>query len=1367
MSSIAELLNSVSNALNGGRTELGPSPQPAWQQAITKPVIGFADKIVRGIAQEADPKSLVDAFTRINPVTAPVRMAQDFNEGGVKQVVDTTRAYAGQVAQIPTDIAAAVPGLWALAGLGTKKAFDYDLPGAQGAADATLAIKKFGEEQIGEPIAGRDLSESLLQGNGVDVAGSWMRLIGGAAINAPIALPRVATSIEAINKVSNTAINAAEILTPVLIAKKPSPGLIGANVGIAGTLATGLEGVLGSSNDPEQIKAKLDAFSKSAQDTATKELEEVKTVQAGLTGDTTWDTAAIAGLVGVSLFAGYKSDAIYRATTGLLKGETTQVPRGVVFREQIGNRGAPIEWAGRKQLDDPHTVLERVGAVMKGKPFDKGARDAGDRFANSIDERHGAATNAKIEYTYETGEFPNSAIKIMPPNDFFTGVRNADDSVKAEASRYMNARHEIDTRQRIATEDKNINVSIKNPGTAQADTLFQSVVRMKGWDDSKVAHHMSDVSTADLYKIISGPISPEAKAIADQYRNMVSKVPQYLYEQKHITKQEMFDLMRQNPHYVATKLVDGQKHLSRENAKAGQGLLDPGSPLEEFPKYLDEVIRTVEGNKIRRSFLETTIKNADNGNPFAKSLLERRNAKLYESKTAGDRSVSYRDHNGVARDIEIADPIVRRALQNIDRPSQLMMHQGSMKWASGSARTFEAGAVGPIAASTGTIFGPIAALYASAVGPIMRNKRHGAAGWMDKAVQELTKKMFPKDSYFHGMGVRGDPTMLAEYPFRVAQGLWAMMAQRMGRALKDSVITGGLMSKHLSPATAQMWGDKLSEIYRRSYLAKLQQDGQLGPVSMTSIDPTKRFKDAQAMIANPTSIGGKAVAPFKSGFHLLEDILHVLSTAPAATLYSINKNNDAWRTNALIRNFSGDPAKSGAFSAPAFKALGKGVAATPWGNIFIQANLQMAKAFKDDPIATSVGAFNLIGIPTILATIHNATEDDYVDPVTGQVQSYSDYQFNKRAPDRQAGYIYFAHPGRPPEQGYEIPVEPALAPFKFGMELIAGSHLGLMDGTLFKPGNENFRQALAESVGKRQMSFGEGSVPSAILHRTFIPPVPPALGVPAAMMGVKLRSYGDVSPIPEGRNAGFNESKAKNPNRSVLGFSEPAQMEEIMAAIGADGARTIYNTLMDSAQFTNEGKSKEIPKYVAQKFSQRLGDTTKYASGSLFESFQSITPSLEAASQNVKSKMAGIKELTQAYRDVTEKGALVGNMIGNSKRGMAQGPGAGPALAKDPGTMLIAQTMAQVGPQLISTYQGENQDLYTARAQVANSTQYSPQQKRALMNVYGEQIITNNRRMLQHIQMIERNLSEQLGVRVTLDKVDLNKGLDQFKPLAR
>lgn len=1245
------------------------------------------------------------------------------------------RILAGTLPEAGAAIATAPTDLYSLADLGSRWVGGPALPGAEGAREFSDSIRK-PVRDFTNKLAGEKLSDNLLTGDAEQLLGAWTRLGVTAGATAPagagIALTNAAskakTGIQLVDQIGTGALKTLEVLTPVVISKNPTAGLVATNVGVAGALGSGLEAILGPTSNPAEAKEKVDAYSKGAQDSAAEGIKEGKAIQAGGTGGTGWEDAAAFGLLGASLFAAYKRDVAYRALTGLDKGEVTQVPLGTILREQVGDAAAPIDAMTR-------TFLKKQG--------NKNATEIADAFETRTAERHGASIDTKLQQVYEFGELPSSNIKITPLNDTLSKYRALTPQQQEMAIERLNTRHELDTRQRIATRD--LGMGINAPGTSGADALFQGVTRMKGWDDSKVAYHMGDVSTADLYKRWQNPVDPAATAVADEYLATMRRIPQYLYEQRALTKKEMLDLQRQNPNYVATKLAEGRSHLGELDPQAGGGLANPGNPFEELPKYIDEVVRFVEGNKIRREFLGTIVNAAKAGDKFSKSLIGRIDKKLHDSAHAGDLNVRYRDFNGVARDVEVLDPVLRRALQNVGRPAALTLIQANNKFLSGSARFFENAAVGPLAAVTGSVFAPISAIYSAGIGTAMRDKRYGAAGWLDKAVQEMSAKALGEAKKF---GVRGDPTLLGDaFLFRAAQGVSAVVAQRAARVLKDSVIQDGYLSKILGPQTAQVVGDALARHFKRSWVSELQARGQLGPASLLTVDPAKRFADAEKML--------KGSGPLAQTGGLIGDILHAVSSAPAASLYAMNKNQAAWKTNKLVREFSGDPSKSGAFSSPVGKKLGGITAVTPWGNIFLQANMRLAKAFRENPAATTAGIFNAVALPAMLSTMNNAS----LGP------EYSDYQYNVRTPDRQAGYIYVGIPGLPPEQGLEIPVDPLMRPFKHMSELLAGAYFGLLDGSMFKPENEGAREALASAVGKRNLTFGEGSVPQSLLQQSVLPPVPPAAGALAAATGVKLRSYIDTSNVSVARDKGFTEAGGRNPHRSFLGVQEYPQTEEVIAALGADAGRAIYNLLMNSGQLAQEGKEKEIPKRAVQTVSQRVGDSAKYASGPLFETFQAISPSTEAAGQAVKSKIESFKKIDQAYNDMTDKGAPIGNMVGSTKRGYTQGLGTGPVQAGDPAMLQLAETLHRIYPQLSKEFEGTNKDLYNLRGQVANSTQYSPQMKRAIMNGYAETIIENNRKLLQRIEVIEGNLSKQFGVRIKLDQVDLNRGLDQFKPL--
>jgi hypothetical protein len=446
--------------------------------------------------------------------------------------------------------------------------------------------------------------------------------------------------------------------------------------------------------------------------------------------------------------------------------------------------------------------------------------------------------------------------------------------------------------------------------------------------------------------------------------------------------------------------------------------------------------------------------------------------------------------------------------------------------------------------------------------------------------------------------------------------------------------------------------------------------------------------------------------------------------------------------------------------------LGAGVSATQFGNIFIQSNAKLLGSFLKDPIGTTSGVFNLVAVPTTGFILYTLAQDDYVDPVTGKKYSYIDYMLNVRPPDRAAASWYVPVPGKPPEQGHEFPVDPGLRIFKLGSELLTAQALGLFTGELDKPENANLKMAIQALAGRRYTGAGEGSQLNSIVNQSVMPPVIPIVGAISAYSGNKMRSYIDRQPIRENKQAGFTEAEGKNPHREFMGLHESAWGEELIASIGADSARFFYNVMADAVQMKQAGESGgKIARNTVDRYSQKVGDSTKYISGPLFDSFQAISPSTETSAIAAKSRLDTFQKIQEAYQAVTEKGAAAGNFIGAPKRGYTQGLGQAPVPAVDQDMMQLAATVSRFYPKLSQEFLGANKDLFALRGQVANSTQFSPQQKRALMNGYAEQIIDHNRTFLNRLQLIESNLSTYFGRDIKLDKIDLNKGIDQFKPL--
>lgn len=378
--------------------------------------------------------------------------------------------------------------------------------------------------------------------------------------------------------------------------------------------------------------------------------------------------------------------------------------------------------------------------------------------------------------------------------------------------------------------------------------------------------------------------------------------------------------------------------------------------------------------------------------------------------------------------------------------------------------------------------------------------------------------------------------------------------------------------------------------------------------------------------------------------------------------------------------------------------------------------------------------------------------------------NYADYQYNRRNPDRQASSIYVALPGVAAESGLEIPVDPLSRPYKLGVELLAGYHLGLFDGSLFKPENEDLRTAFTEMVRNRWMSFDpfdENSVFGSAMQQSVIPPVPTVAGAGGAALGMNIRGYGNVSEIHKRNDAGFTSSDAKNPFREVMGMHESALAENIVRSLGANAGAMAYNMFMDSIHRGSEGEP--IARNAWQQLKLGLSDSSRQVSGALFGSFAAMSPAQESSAKLVSEKMKGLQALSKAFQAVTQTGALTsGEVVGNQRRGFQELLGGKLAVEPTDPRMLVLGQFAQQYKSQVDHLMGMNRDQYQQRNSIQASMKYSPERKRSMMNLIGDEIVARDRQMLVLLQQFEGAVSGTLGAPVRLDKLNINKGLDQF-----
>lgn len=1357
--SLADTMNAVTADPQGADTT-------AQQPGLFRRMLNSAGDYIAG----SNPRDLLEAIGRSNPMTMPFYAAKDLSEG---TLVDNLRRQAGQLARVPTDIVGSVTG--AIPGASAIKQLTMGgdpLPGAEGLGEATDAVDAFGKK-IGDAIAGQPLGNDILRGSPAEMSANWMRQLAAAvvpvpskvatAITAPLA--KLTTGIDMVDKATVIAGKTIEALTPLAVDATPKG--IALNAGLQGVMAPIAEAGGQGLAEALQIQAQADDHAKQAGPEVTQAAVDMsaKPIQAGFlpsTGDPVADGGLVIGAGAAMLYAAHRRDLVNKVTNGITKLATGYDPAKIDDASIQSLRTKFIQNVGENTESLPASLRK---TLETGTSYPKNIiDDMIDRNREENASRKGVSTSVREQKFFNEGEFMDTGIKTVPMNDLILKHQELPKiGALNDADRVLLAEQEVNNRQRMV--EKGFGGTLGPVGSPQARVALERMANIPGstpMQTNRYAINLYNTSTKDLLDIVrNGRADPAVREVVDGYNDMMKKSGDYMASQQRFTPKEIAQFQAENPHYVPPSIKQGERFLDprdpvknydpKTGADVPRGLEtfeQMGSPMERLPSYMDEVFRSTEGMKIKRDYMLTMKRAADAGVPYAKNIIGR---DVKPTKEAEGNFATWRDQYGTQRMTEIKDAVVRDALKNATSPTALQLSNGFM---SGVTKWYESGAVGALSLANATVFAPKSALYAITAGTAMSRPKGIAMGWLDRLSQDTIGVPIPGDIL----------TMIPDAAIRSVDNIRAVLIERAARVLHNSVMTDGRLTKLWDKATLEKQADTLRGWYAKTAAYELQERGLLGPASFSAVDRSKSFKDPAA------ALKGKGFLGESSSF--INDILHAISSSPAMSIMAMNKGQPEWKVNSAIRNMTGDPGRSGAFRGGVGNQI---VSATPWGNVYVQSFGKLAGSFGNPTTAAGMqkngmlaaGIFNAAMAPAIMATLWNNS----LGP------DYTEHQFLNQSPDKAASSIYIGIPGQHPTEGMNIDIDPLMRPFKIMAEGLMGLHLGAFTGELHKDDNSDMKAALAESMNNRYLSFGQNSMAAAVAHQTLLPPVAPVIGTPLAMAGAPMRDYGNVRNVSENKKGGFVEGAMQDPEKQSIGYGSfqhvlPAWVDQLVQGVGASGAGAILNMFHGIAKDTNPNAaaSGNVTKSFmgaaenqGNEWLQRLGDSTsELGSGALFHTFRAVSPSQEATAGAVKVKVDAMKGISQALAASMHKGMDV-DSVGNRKIGYEQSLGTHPVGPQDPETMIFAQQTAAAYKSLQPTLQKIGA-AYAERQNLQNSNEFTPVQKRALMEQEGYKVIDLNRRMLQDVLRFEAILSQKMGRPVTFDGFAKGKSLAENMP---
>ena len=425
--------------------------------------------------------------------------------------------------------------------------------------------------------------------------------------------------------------------------------------------------------------------------------------------------------------------------------------------------------------------------------------------------RSGASLSHRVGLWKQDGEWLDSTAKSRMPWDEYNLRRNqmSPDDV-ADLTKYELFKEELHTRGRIS----GLNATQGRPNAH---------VRDYGYNFYDTP---STVLAREVQRIES--TKPHVRDLAEAWWDHVRNGTKYAAQRFRIEPLEGQKFTLNHPYYVPpTNLRPGETFfhnrdiVSNWNAQAGTSVPRGVRTIEEMgdthvakERYIDELFRSTESMATKRSFIQDMESLKLMGSPTARAMFGR------PGPLAGapERTVTWRDHYGKKKNMEINDAVVRDAFKGLGNPSSLQMVNGALQQAT---KFWQSGAVGPMSMANATFFPVTSNVYQAASGMSFTKQPGVALSISDKIAQKLGSK--------NATGIPGDPTFQAMGLGQGMLNMGSVLIDRFSKGLSDSVIKGGWLSQMLSPRAAQAGADMLADWYRRTGLYEMQSNGLMGP----------------------------------------------------------------------------------------------------------------------------------------------------------------------------------------------------------------------------------------------------------------------------------------------------------------------------------------------------------------------------------------------------------------------------------------------------------------------------------------------------------------------------------------------------------
>jgi hypothetical protein len=759
----------------------------------------------------------------------------------------------------------------------------------------------------------------------------------------------------------------------------------------------------------------------------------------------------------------------------------------------------PIDLA--RTYDDQHAGIMRVARRAGMDP------QALDNVQATFRIQSGSAARNLVNSAITTG-------RMETPSFQFKSQVALSDLAKRDTPAVRDYLHARDTFDDILQAEATINNKGKNAIAQQAAI---GPVEVRGMTKQDTLNVINAFEQSD----------PTLKAISAAYRDIVTAMRSFNSKGEYatISKKELTKLNQTSKNYVPWKTEDGQIERVLDNTQGTRV-----SPFTALSTEMQSSMRFRMENEAKGLYIDEMRKI----NPsFAEKITAE---ELRKNKNWGPNTVKI--YRRGKPEYYVTDPFIADVLK-LD-PYSVGGSLSQTLYA--TKRLAESGATGVLA----PWFSVTSALRSWQIGKITGGKAilggptAGANGGPPMMVN-----LKP-------------PTLLGMTQAVPAQ-LYPQLAKEMSKRLEST--SGGWITKVLGPQTSQALSTRLADAYNRSFYAQLEHAG--------THQGSFLQHQAQLNTALQTAMR-QAQGPARDFLNSYKSFLQAVHNSASFDFAKKNVGSVPLpRLAQEARHLTGDPTVGGQFfrantdragrairledNRPSTQLLTKAVQGygfateigrrtVPWWNITTQGMKRIGESYIENPASFVGKAYLYQALPA--AALYSYVRGLGIDP---NGVSYSDYMMNRRSEYAKLMNWYIPIPGKPAEQGMEVPRFHELAPVAHMMETaldhVARSDLG--------QGSEDFmRQALSIVGGK---DFFPSDNAGAIfnpkedlraLGKSFYsaaiePPTPPLANAVLAMTG---------QVAPQGVFGGEAYTKKTDPYDQLGGMN--ATSELMLRALG-------------------------------------------------------------------------------------------------------------------------------------------------------------------------------------------------------------------------